>query len=344
MHKLEISGFIRGLLPGTLGILAIAAAILVQTSLGFSNDSIARFGAGGIEFTKNEDIRCLEEVLEISTKKIRVKYRFLNESDKDIHTRVAFPLPKYDPLRGHYSSEDEPRLIMASFNVLVNGWPVAKQNICKAFVADRDVTHTLRKSGLSDKDIFFGFRYDQDNSPLSKKFVQLRKEIGDWKTEETAFWQQIFPSKRETVVEHEYVPVVGGGFAPNWKTYEEEGNVDEFWKSFTGMRDDKDEACLDEITKRAMEKRFRTMYSTSAESVWVWHRNVEYILGTGRNWKGPIGEFRLRLVKEKPEEFVSVCFPGKPEKISPTVYEFVQKDYVPQDKLVVYFYTVGEIQ
>jgi len=48
----------------------------------------------------------------------------------------------------------------------------------------------------------------------------------------------------------------------------------------------------------------------------------------------------LRLVKERPDEFVSVCFPGKPDKISPTVYEFYQKDFVPQDTLVVYFYRV----
>jgi hypothetical protein len=52
-----------------------------------------------------------------------------------------------------------------------------------------------------------------------------------------------------------------------------------------------------------------------------------------------IREFRLRLIKERPDWFVSVCFPGKPEKISPTVYEFIQKAYVPQDKLVVYFYS-----
>ncbi len=32
---------------------------------------------------------------------------------------------------------------------------------------------------------------------------------------------------------------------------------------------------------------------------------------------------------------------NRPQKISPNVYEFHQKDFVPQDDLVVYFYTVS---
>jgi hypothetical protein len=69
---------------------------------------------------------------------------------------------------------------------------------------------------------------------------------------------------------------------------------------------------------------------------------VEYILGTDHNWKCPIGEFKLRLKKETPEEIVSVCFPGQPEKPSPTIYEFTEKNFVPGDRLVVYFYHVDK--
>ncbi len=70
-------------------------------------------------------------------------------------------------------------------------------------------------------------------------------------------------------------------------------------------------------------------------------KNVEYILGTGRNWKGPIGTFTLRIEKETPDEIISLCFSGKPKKISPTVYEFYKRDFVPPYRLVVFFYGVG---
>ncbi len=72
---------------------AVALLILVHASEAVANDSAARFGAGGIEFEKSEHIRLLEEVLSISTKEVHVRYRFLNESDRDIQATVAFPLP-----------------------------------------------------------------------------------------------------------------------------------------------------------------------------------------------------------------------------------------------------------
>lgn len=80
--------------------------------------------------------------------------------------------------------------------------------------------------------------------------------------------------------------------------------------------------------------------SKGAKSVNVVLEQVAYILGTARNWKGPIAEFTLRIKKQKPSDFVSLCFPGKPVKISQTVYEFHQTDFVPPDTLVVYFYTI----
>jgi hypothetical protein len=65
-------------------------------------------------------------------------------------------------------------------------------------------------------------------------------------------------------------------------------------------------------------------------------------LGTGRNWKGPIGEFKPRLKKGIPEEIVSACLPGQPKKLSPTLYEFTERNFVPDDRLVVYFYDVDK--
>ncbi len=75
--------------------------------------------------------------------------------------------------------------------------------------------------------------------------------------------------------------------------------------------------------------------------VYVTLHDVEYILGTGRNWKGPIGVFTLRIEKDSPDQLVSLCLPGELRKVDSTSYEFTSKDFVPQDKLVIYFYDVG---
>ncbi|MFH0822326.1 MAG: DUF4424 family protein, partial [Pseudomonadota bacterium] len=54
----------------------------------------------------------------------------------------------------------------------------------------------------------------------------------------------------------------------------------------------------------------------------------------------PIGRFVLRIKTTPPDEFMSVCFPGKLRMVSPGMYECVHADFVPQDRLIVYFYTV----
>ncbi len=349
MHKREIAGFIRGLLTGTLGTLAIAAAILIQTTAAFGNDSTARLEAGGIRLTKTEDIRILEEVLEISVSQIRVRYRFLNESGQDINTKVAFPLPLYNGFLASATSIAEPETILKTFKISVNDGPITTKYVRKAVrlgsynavTPDHDITYELRKFGFSDKEIFFEIAHENWDV-FEKRTDKFIDKFGHtWAIDQTLFWDMTFPAGKEIVVEHEYAPAIGHGWtAPYQRDYKEyfKENMDKLWNSFAGKTDDED--CPDETLKRAIENRVRREVSKGATGVSVTYDSVEYILGTGRNWKGPIGEFKLRLVKYKPEQFVSLCFPGAPTKISPTVYEFVQKDYVPQDKLIVYFYTV----
>ena len=66
---------------------------------------------------------------------------------------------------------------------------------------------------------------------------------------------------------------------------------------------------------------------------------VEYILGTGRNWKGPISDFTLDIVKVTPDQIVSLCFPGKATRVDDLTLRFQHKNFVPPDRLLVYFYS-----
>lgn len=326
-----------------LAAVLLSTAILILPTGICANDSTAVLGAGGIELTKNEHIRVLEEILEISPQKIRVKYRFFNESDQDIDTKVAFPLPFYDGVAASNISIGDPNKIFATFKVSANNKPVVTKCDRKALLDGRDITGQLRKLGLSDKEIFFDVA-DAKRADLWQKLEPFTQKVGNWwDISQTIFWDMTFPAGKETVVDHEYAPATGGGWAaPYYRDSAEyfKDNMARLWNSFTGQNQRENEDCLDEITKRAIENRVKMAVAKGPDSVTVSYRKVEYILGTGRNWKGPIGEFRLKLVKERPDQFVSVCFPGKPEKTSPTVYEFYQKDFIPQDTLIANFYTV----
>jgi hypothetical protein len=317
--------------------LVIAAVLLIEASGADADDSEARLGAGGIGFTRNEHIRMVEEVLEISAKTIHVRFRFLNESDQDIHTTVAFPLPLYGPRTnppdGPYL-KPHPGFIMDSFSVLVNGRPVSKQLNHKAVIGGRDVAPLLFRLGLSDEQIYDTFNLTPDQEAALNKIDVGGKKLIDWEIAETAFWQQTFPAGKEIIVEHSYEPIVGSISPAPYQN----GFV--FGSDLRTDLDMNGEVCLDEITQRAILNRIKSFAAKGTGMVYVLVEDVEYILRTGRNWKGPIGRFILRIKKKTPNQFVSLCFPGKPQKVSPTVYEFRQKDFVPPDKLVVYFYTV----
>jgi hypothetical protein len=267
-------------------LLTLAVSILIPTGQVLANDTLARVAVtGGLEFVKSDNIRMLEEVLEISLKMIRVKYRFLNESDQDIGSAVAFPLPAYIASDGRTD-----RLLQeetdGKFLVLVNGDPVQTKRI-----------------------------------------------------ENAETWWQSFPAGKEVVVEHSYVPTAGAEYDYLYQNGYTYGFLHTlfFWVTLPGKVT---EACIDSSTARAIKNRVENS-AQSGGVVAVFARDVEYILGTGRNWKGSIGKFVLRVEKESPDHFVAVCFPGSPKPSSPTVSEYVQTDFVPPDKLVVYFYRVN---
>lgn len=301
---------------------------LLISDCALANDSIARVGAGGITFLKSEDIRMVQEVLEISTKTIRVKYHFQNESEKDIKATIAFPMPPYRWNSGESADETNVKPLRP-FVTTVNGHSAASTVSRRAMNKGRDVTDTLRKIGLNDRQIFETFAHCPDDGEgkkfelcgLSKSQEAALEKLGGWDVSETALWELVFPAKKEIEVLHEYAPLVG----------ESDGSV----------KIENSEACVDDGTRKAIEKRVKSLSVHSANQVWVWLKEVEYILGTGRNWKGPITDFKLRIEKESPDQFISLCFPGKPKRIGDTVFEFSQTNYVPQDKLIVYFYSVG---
>lgn len=332
--------------------LILALSLLTASSLVCANDSTARVGAGGITLLKSKDIRMLQEILEISTKRIRVRYQFLNESSQDIQATVAFPMPAYG-LNAGQSALDLNMGPLKSFNLSVDGQPRPTQIARRAVIGSRDVTNQLRKIGLSDKQIFETFGDCVWNSSgqlecgLSKKqeteISRLNLNNGadppGWSVSETAYWEQLFPAGKVIEVEHEYPPFVGMVY--NYPRLDESGTV----SGIPGASWQKDpkEACLEEGAKQAISKRLKALANTldNKKLIAVTLNDVEYILGTGRNWKGPISSFKLIIEKDSPDQLISLCFPGKANKISPTALEFSHTNFVPQDKLVIYFYSIS---
>ena len=59
-----------------------------------ANDTLAVFGAGGLQFEQTDKIRMEREDLYLSPREVRVSYVFRNLTDHDVSGRVAFPMPE----------------------------------------------------------------------------------------------------------------------------------------------------------------------------------------------------------------------------------------------------------
>ena len=93
-------------------MIAVAAPVSV-----LADDSAASIAAGGLVPRRETRIVMAKEVLRISDKKVVVDYDFRNDTDEDVTTEVAFPIPPYQT----NSSKETAEQSFLSFR-LMGGW------------------------------------------------------------------------------------------------------------------------------------------------------------------------------------------------------------------------------
>jgi hypothetical protein len=325
------------------------AACLLISPIAQANDTTARVDAGGLVLLKNEHIEMVEEHLTISIHQIEVRYRFRNTSDQPVVTKMAFPMPPHtwNPRLTMLEANNKP---FGKFETVVNGRNIPSTRLRVASLNGKDITGRLRTLGLSDREIFETFAGSAGQLKMEvAKDIQLKlRQIGAadeqsalWAVEETAIWDMVFPPKKDVIVSHRYKPLVGMAHSLGNK-----------FQLRLGSGVYANEACEDEKFSRYFDKKMgewaRPLKASKCEgSEKDWDRchvnnislfQVGYVLGTGRNWKGPIGNFRLTVKLPSDKSLVSLCFLGKALWRDKRTVEFLQKDFVPPDKLAVHFY------
>lgn len=313
--------------------LACAALCLFATPAA-ANDSIAEIGAGGLILVQAEYIRMEKEDLYISPTAVKVDYVFRNTDTRDRTHIVAFPMPDIDPVDYMESDNgipDQNADNFMKFSVTVDGKSIAPQLEMRAVVAGIDLSDELRALVVPLNPLSEKARDAVKALPRAKLeeleimgAVRLQDDYIDptWSLRSTYYWRQVFPANAPVNVSHTYTPAAGG-------TFFTETSVDDAWY--------RDTYCLDAGTAAALRKKLaalpedrRMMMTTS----------VEYILTTGSNWMGPIGDFRMVIDKGDPEAIVSFCESGV-KKIAPTQFEVLKRDFYPEKDLKVL--VIGEI-
>lgn len=179
--------------------------------------------------------------------------------------------------------------------------------------------------------------YDEEAKALSPDTLDRLRRRGliaegedlnnpQWVLRNRYYWRQSFPVGVELRVRHVYRPFVGRALIGRPSAVDARRVVGRHVGEPAGTAD---RYCLDAPTRRALAAVERRnpddpMPFDAAE--------IEYILTTARNWRGPIGRFRLTLDKGDPENILSLCWNGL-TKTGPTTFEANAKDFLPDNDI-----------
>ena len=346
---------------GTMQIMRIPMSCIALLLLTFAapilhaDDGAASIAAGGLVLMKREPrITMAKEVLRIGLSKVVVDYEFRNDSDQDVTTVVAFPVPPYEfgtgeRVFGNPGFDD--------FKLSIEGAPVQFKVETRAFVGKREITALLASEHIDAAS--FGhtdLETDQQPHDLDHSSAASRQKLlaagafedmePNWRVEKKYYWTQTFPARQTVHIRHSYSPVLGG---TNSVSY-----------GLQGKRKDPDEKYyVDEINSLCLEPqlRQRLLQLSQKKDMSVPFNYVDFILTTANTWKTPIEDFTLIVDRPTPdksavtkplavprrnETLVSFCWNGPVQKTDSMHFTVHATNFVPTKELRVGFISVDQ--
>lgn len=325
------AGLLAAIVLGTLAAVGPASA----------NDTTAQLSAGGVILGRTDLIAMESEDLSISMEEVAVDYVFRNNSDKDIETLVAFPMPDIEGSPyWNVDVPDETSDNFLGFSVSIDGQAVRPELQHAAYAVGVDISKDLEAQGVP----YFPFG-DASLKALEKiapdvaedwqnRGIIAINEYDDgsgmksvreplWQLRSAYWWKARFPAGKPVKVAHSYRPSVGGTAGVSFYM---DGK-------FQGQYDDyKRKYCLDDGFERAVAKAAKSADGGFPPFMEAW---LSYVLTTGGNWAlGTIGKFRLTIDKGDPKNIVSFCGNGV-RKVGPTTFEMTAQDFNPERNIEI---------
>lgn len=316
----------------TRRILPVFASLLAVAAPAAANDTTAVLGTGGLIFGNSIEIAMEKEDLFISPDKVTVDYVFRNQSDKDIETIVAFPMPDIESSPyAMVAIPDDASDNFLGFSVMMDGRPIQPNLEQRAFAAGIDVTEELTSRNvplMPFGDAAVEALKDVPRETL-RDWVRRGIVIPDeydgepdtllpyWQLRSTYWWNATFPARKAVEVSHVYAPSVGGTAGTSFYY---DGKFNETFDQY------QIKYCTDDGFRRAIEKSARANPDGYPRFMETW---ISYVLTTGGNWAlGSIGDFTLTIDKGDPSNIVSFCGTGV-RKIGPTTFQMKAQDFYP---------------
>jgi hypothetical protein len=323
--------------------------LLLSLSVGLTptlhaDDGAASIAAGGIIVMKRETrIVMAKEVLTISPRQVLVDYDFRNDSEGDITTEVAFPIPEYG------FADDMGRETIAQqgfddFKLWVAGEPRTFNIETRAFVGKREVTALLAQEHIDAATFGHWDEKEHDFSSSGRDFEKAsdasrRKLIvagaydkdkePSWKVRKKYYWTQVFPAHAIVHIRHQYSPVLGNSNTiGDPAIYQGKDASPEYAES-----------CPTPAVRDTLSKVWnRPGAHDEVSPLWIVY--VSFILTTANTWKTPIEDFTL--IVERPHDpkyktYVSFCWDGPVTQIDADHFSAHITGFVPKKELQVGF-------
>jgi hypothetical protein len=356
----------------TARCLALFAAVLVVAPFFvLADDSAASIAAGGLVSRRETRVVMAKEVLRISDKKVVVDYDFRNDTDQDVTTEVAFPIPPYkNEFANGPALKDQS---FQSFKLWVDGKPVVFESEATATLNGNDVTAILKANRI-DLPTFGHFMDKADSKHqeviATPDFNQLPKSAkdslvktglfkvddapwGQWTVHLQYHWTQTFPAHSTVHIRHEYLPTAG--FTQVTLTA-----VEDVLAQFTTVNSAVDDPnggaellagfCADKPFLDTLAHQLRESYTLAKSDNDRIYAGIEYphwvdfILTTANTWQRPIEDFTLIVERPHTEPssktLVSFCSPanGMVEKLDADHFQVRLINFVPTAELHIGFF------
>jgi hypothetical protein len=343
MHTSRIARFVANL------CLPLAISLLVFPLHG--DDGAASVGAGGVVLRREARISMKKERLTIGMRKVSVDFDFLNESDQNISTDVAFPIPPYNesPTLGMERLPNFP-----DFKVWVDGNEVTYKTELKASLRGKDYSALLQKMGINietfgDFEVYDGTkqRPNQISKLTDAQRTQLltagiiERETGEryiphWTVTKIYYWKQEFPAGRSVHIKHEYTPAAGAAEIP-YENFDKKTRDLAIQGSKSGSAGaDAAQWTADMVRQGCVDQALQKRLSSGTASGFVFVDYVDYILTSANTWKTPIKDFELVVdysnawSGSKDPVLPSLCWDGPIERVDNTHLLVKQRDFVPR--------------
>lgn len=317
-----------------------AASLLIIASLClYADDGAASIAVGGVVVMRKEPrITMAREVLEISESKVTVDYDFRNDSDEDVTTEVAFPIPDYDL---NMTEVDPFRQGFDDFKLWINGTPATYSTEARAYVKGKD--YTLLLGSMRIDIASFGHATENDDCPdISRLPAAQHKRLQElglidkdyycalWQVRKKYYWRQTFPAHKVVHIRHEYTPVLGGTNSVHY-AFNDPPDLD--------MINELDSLCVAGQLRRTL----RSVAESKDKDAPYFY--VDFILTSANTWKTPIEDFTL--IVDRPHEkdaianYVSFCWNGPVTRVDADHFSVHAVKFLPTKELRIGFFAVS---